>query len=440
MRLLIQKHLTLPVIPVEWNLQIDYQSAATALTLLTLQNERGTVISISQSEQRIKAEILFDARETPVVLSAELPDTENISLLISNSKSRIALYLNQQLCDEDWTLGNVLLENCVCSECEAQVILHDDFSVEKHYRDSQISLPVTNIQNWSPDGLNTGVGDCMPFSHEGVYHLFYLFDRRGHASKWGLGAHQWAHLSTTDLRTWQHHPMAISIDEQYEGSICTGSLIFHEGIYYAYYAVRMSDGSPAKLSWAVSSDGIHFQKTHEFFTLTAPYEPVSARDPFVFRDDQGVFHLLITTSLIDPGKPSRGCLAHLTSVDLQSWQQKTTFLVLDFEDQPECSDYFQFNGWYYLIFSNYGSAHYRMSRTPFGPWLKAENDVLGYKECRVPKTAIFNGNRIIVAGFIVFPHARYAGEVIVYEALQNEDGTLSFVTPKELEVPRTILT
>ena len=430
----------LPHIPPEWNLQVDYHRLESASTLFTLQNEQGTVVSISQTEQFLKAEIRFDARETPVVLLAELLDAENISLLISNSRSRIAFYLNQQLCDEDWTLGSVLLENCICTECAAQISIHDDFSVEKQYLLNNSFSPVTHIQNWKPGGLNSGVGDCMPFFHDGTYHLFYLFDRRGHASKWGLGAHQWAHLSTTDLLTWQQHPIAIPIDEQYEGSICTGSLIFHDGIYYGYYAVRMSDGSPAKLSWAVSSDGIHFQKTQAFFTLAEPYEPVSARDPFVFRDEAGLFHLLITTSLIDSQHTPRGCLAHLTSVDLQSWQQQTPFLILDYEDQPECSDYFHFNGWYTLIFSNYGSAHYRISRTPFGPWLKPENDILGYKECRVPKTAIFNGNRIIIAGFVVFPHARYGGELILYEASQNDDGTLSFFTPKELEAPRTILT
>ncbi|MEO8392882.1 MAG: hypothetical protein ABI700_07805 [Chloroflexota bacterium] len=440
MHLLIEKHLTLPAIPHEWTLQVDYHQASGILALLTLQNEQGTVLSISQTEQFIKAEILFDAKQTPIILLAELPETEAVSLLISNSRSRIALYVNQQLCDEDWTLGSVPLENCICTESDAQIVLGDDFSAENCDLLNSSFSPVTHIQNWSPDGLNTGVGDVMPFSHDGTFHLFYLFDRRGHGSKWGLGAHQWAHLSTTDLLTWQQHPMAIGIDEQYEGSICTGSLIFHNGLYYAYYAVRMSDGSPAKLSWAVSSDGIHFQKTQAFFTLSAPYEPVSARDPFVFRDDEGLFHLLITTSLIDPHSTPKGCLAHLTSVDLQSWQQQTPFLVVAHTDQPECSDYFHLNGWYTLIFSNYGRAHYRISRTPFGPWLKPENDILGFKECRVPKTAIFKGNRIIIAGFVVFPNAGYAGELIVYEALQNAEGTLSFFTPKELDTPRTVLT
>jgi len=66
------------------------------------------------------------------------------------------------------------------------------FLVEKDSLDESNLSSVTNIQNWSPEGLNTGVGDVMPFSHDGTFHLFYLFDRRGHESKWGLGAHQWA--------------------------------------------------------------------------------------------------------------------------------------------------------------------------------------------------------------------------------------------------------
>lgn len=71
--------------------------------------------------------------------------------------------------------------------------------------------------HWQPTGHNTGVGDCMPWFHED---RFYLFDRRGHKSKYGLGAHQWAHISTKDLKTWDIHPMAIAIDSQWEGSIC----------------------------------------------------------------------------------------------------------------------------------------------------------------------------------------------------------------------------
>src|SRR3954447_9260676 len=148
MRLSLQKHLILPLTPPEWSLQVDTRHFATAATLLTLQNEQGIVISVEQTEGLLKAEIHFDAKATPIILLAELPDSNAVSLLISNSKSRVALYLNGQLCDEDWTLSSVPLENCVCSECVAEVILSDDVSIQQQYRLNSSAAPVTDIQNW----------------------------------------------------------------------------------------------------------------------------------------------------------------------------------------------------------------------------------------------------------------------------------------------------
>jgi len=44
------------------------------------------------------------------------------------------------------------------------------------------------------------VGDCMPFFHEGTFHLYYLQDENHHQAKGGLGGHQWAHASSPDLK------------------------------------------------------------------------------------------------------------------------------------------------------------------------------------------------------------------------------------------------
>lgn len=157
--------------------------------------------------------------------------------------------------------------------------------------------------------------------------------------------------------------MAIGIDDEAEGSICTGSVIFHEGIYYAFYAVRMCDGSPARLTAALSQDGIHFQKSHRVFALQPPYDGASARDPKVIRDENGVFHMFVTTSLLQ-GEESRGCLAHLISGDLVSWEPVEPLVVLDISDQPECSDYFRLGNLYYLIYSNFGTARYFSRKIP----------------------------------------------------------------------------
>ncbi len=287
-------------------------------------------------------------------------------------------------------------------------------------------------QYWRPRGHNAFAGDCMPFHHDGRFHLFYLFDRRHHASKWHLGAHQWAHVSTTDLVHWEHHPMAVPITEEWEGSICTGSVFHHAGTFYAFYAARMADGSPARLSAAVSADGIHFEKREMFTTLGPPYQPGPARDPVVFRDGAtGLFHMLVTTELQDaPVADHGGCLAHLASPDLERWEQREPFLVPGYTGQPECPDTFEWNGWYYLLFSNHAQTRYRMSRSPLGPWLRPRVDVFDGPQAAVLKTAAFTGGRRLGVAFL--PQGGYGGHVVFREILQHPDGTLGTRFPAEM--------
>ena len=338
------------------------------------------------------------------------------------------LYVDDHLEDEDWPLGEPAGGewSARAAECVSALRLSECASFEEDPE----TLSREPFQNFVLPGHNTGVGDCMPFARDGRYCLYYLFDRRGHASKQGLGAHQWAQISSADLKTWTVHPMAIGITEQWEGSICTGSLIQKDGKTYAFYAVRMSDGSPARMTWAVSDDGVRFEKSGRYFALTEPYEPVSARDPMVFSGADGQYHMLVTTSLVDGGRFG-GCLAHLTSPDLMQWTQHGPFIVPGYSDQPECSDYFEWNGWYYLVFSNFAIARYRMSRSPFGPWIRPENDLLDALESQVPKTAAF-GERRLSTGFLARRPRTYACNAVTHELFQRPDGTLGIRQPEEI--------
>ena len=347
----------------------------------------------------------------------------------------LQLFVDGALEDEEWPLGE-LPEGPWTVEA-AQGIEN----IALRPLDAPDEVPETTFdgpfQNYNHPGHNTGVGDCMPFARDGRWCLYYLLDRRGHRSKRGLGAHQWAQVSTDDLRHWTIHPMAVGITEQWEGSICTGSLIQKDGKTYAFYAVRMSDGSPARLTWAESADGVHFEKSGRYFSLTDPYEPVSARDPNVFFGADGLYHMLVTTSLVDGGRFG-GCLAHLTSPDLMDWTQHEPFIVPGYSDQPECSDHFQWNGWYYLVFSNFAIARYRMSRQPFGPWTRPENDLLDALEVQVPKTAPFRGRRLS-SGFLARRPRSYAGNAVTHELFQRADGTLGLRQAEELlPVPKRV--
>jgi hypothetical protein len=228
------------------------------------------ILNITLNDSQIKAIITFKRHDGTgefilFELTGAIPSEakNKISVSIVNNTEKISLYINNELQDEDWTLGNAYLLDCECKKVIDDWFITNDLSIDKPSIKSQ-SIKFDhgkNIQGWKPDGHNTGVGDCMPFwdVKKQILHLFYLFDRRGHKSKCGLEAHQWGHIYRKNNKEWVQCPMAISIDRQEEGSICTGSVIYYKEKYIAFYAVRMSDGSPAQLSFATSDNCIQFK-------------------------------------------------------------------------------------------------------------------------------------------------------------------------------------
>lgn len=169
------------------------------------------------------------------------------------------------------------------------------------------------------------------------------------------------------------------------------------------------------------------------FHISEKYKQSAVRDPKVFSDENGLFHMLVTTS-IRHGDDWQGCLAHLTSSDLLNWREEeptlfTEVYAKDFETpwtiEPECSDYFYKGGWYYLV----SRSEYWMSKEPFGPWKQPQNPTI---PCgAVPKMALWKNNRIIFTGF-TSPFG-YAGFLTFKEAVQREDGTLEFIPVKEMD-------
>lgn len=402
----------------------------------------------------LRAEFATDAKDRPLQLAlpgeALRGEPEHV-MVLRYTGPKLELFADGVLVDEEWPLGSLLQAEGPLHIGPAvdhvalwpRALTDDEVAALSGGRDGlaererRLLGPQRPVgQYWRPRGFNAHAGDCMPFFHHGRFHLFYLFDRRNHQSKWRLGAHQWAHVSTTDLVHWEHHPMAVAITQETEGSICTGSTFFHAGTYHAFYAVRMADGSPAQLCAATSKDGLHFVKNPPLATLKPPYQPGPGRDPVVFQEAAtGLFHMLVTTELADPPLAGRGgCLAHLVSRDLKHWDQREPFLVPGYPGQPECPDYFEWGGWYYLVFSNHGVARYRMSRGPRGPWLRPKLDVFDGPQARVMKTAAFTGDRRLGAAFL--PAGGYGGDVVFREVLRHPDGTLGTKWPTEM-IPST---
>lgn len=369
-------------------------------------------------DENILVALLYDFKRQPINLTAPANYGDKVKIVLR--PHRVELWVNGVLCDEEWPCGEL------AAPLEVGENREHGFTVREIEPERPAELPNVTRYGISTDEIRlpgVNIGDCIPFSvpPENRYHLFYLYDRHHHGSKWGLGAHQWAHVSTTDFKRWDEHPMAIAVTEPWEGSICTGSLVRDGELTVAWYAVRMTDASPARITCATSEDGIHFTKSGKYFTLPAAYEKSSARDPKVFELD-GKYHMFVTTTLMKSGN---GCLAHLVSDTAYFDRFEDCGVVFEQSDgnQPECPDFFKFGEYYYLVYSIGGAARYMYSREPFCNMVRPPDDKI---PCgRVPKAA-FLGERCIFAGFVT--DCGYAGDVVFAEAVQNEDGTLHFST------------
>jgi hypothetical protein len=289
-----------------------------------------------------------------------------------------------------------------------------------------------SLQYWRPRGFNTFVGDCMPAYYDGEFHFHYLFDRHHGESKWGMGAHQFAHASSKDLVHWTHHPMAVKITEQYECSNGTGKIVPYRGTYRAFYIQHgrrcwFKDAPYAgdTIRAATSVDGLHFRKVPD---PVVPWVYVRRQDgrpddinPDIFPDESGSrFYLSLSGEKI------------WVSDDLERWEEAKGFDTFKDIGKGICSSYFQWNGWYYLLSSD----GYRMSRAPLKPgwsWTKPENPAT-QEGLGVPEVAAFQGDRYLMAGFL--GGAGYAGEAVFRELVQHEDGVLGTKWPAEM-IPRS---
>jgi len=365
----------------------------------------------------MEVSVLYHFRSEPLTLHGKISRRDAVSIRFM--PWRIELYVNDRLVDEEWPCGDMCFSGCVDGYVAP-------FSVNWQEKDEEtkempsVLYTFQQAEGWQPEE-NVFVGDCMPYVHHNRYHVLYLKDRHHHMSKWGFGAHQWEHISSTDFITWDVHPTAVPITRPWEGSICTGSWICRGDREYLFYTIRMTDGSAAPICRSVSCDGFHFEKDEAFgFTLPDRYHGPSARDPKVIKGNDGLYHMILTTSLVAENK---GCLAHLTSFDLDNWQDAGAIYVSEDDTQPECPDYFELNGIYYLLFSLRSRAQYRYSTHPFDGWCMPENPEIPCAS--VPKGAVWQ-DRVVFTGYESGNRRRYAGHMTFASAGQRENGELIF--------------
>ena len=165
--------------------------------------------------------------------------------------------------------------------------------------------PVTGLLN-DPNG----------FIHiNGRYHLFYQWNPLScqHQHKC------WGHWSSADLLQWQHEPIALMPDEEYDRSGCySGSAVDNHGALTLVYTgnVKFDDGS--RTAWqclAVQNEAGGFDKLGPVIALPEGYTG-HVRDPKVWRHGESWYMVLGAQDNALQGK-----VLLLRSDDMHTWHR-----------------------------------------------------------------------------------------------------------------------
>lgn len=187
----------------------------------------------------------------------------------------------------------------------------------------------------------------------GEYHLFYQFNP--YESVWG--AMHWGHAKSKDLVNWEHLPVALAHDKDYDKDGCfSGSAIVKDDVLWLMYTGHIvnEDGTVSQVqNMAFSTDGVHFEKVEQNPVATEELLPEEViandfRDPKVF-EKNGRYYSVVATK----HKDGVGCIVLLGSDDLLEWQFESIFLKGEAHQGHvwECPDYFEVDGQEYLIIS-----------------------------------------------------------------------------------------
>jgi len=194
------------------------------------------------------------------------------------------------------------------------------------------------------------LNDPNGFIHfAGRYHLFYQWNALGcqHQHKC------WGHWSSTDLVHWQHEPVALMPDEEYDRSGCySGSAVDNNGVLTLCYTgnVKFDDGT--RTAWqclAVQNSAGGFDKLGPAIPLPHGYTG-HVRDPKVWRQGDYWYMVLGAQDLQLQGK-----VLLLRSENLWNWQNLGEIAgsglggLGDAGYMWECPDMFTLNGSTFLI-------------------------------------------------------------------------------------------
>ena len=376
-------------------------------------------------------------------------------VVLNFSGVRWTIYVDGEFLDNDFPLGYPRWADKPVWKMDAEHVTQAAiFSPAIAPEEKPAPTPrLAAVQYWMPQGHNAWVGDVATFFHQGRYHVFYLYDRRHHASKFGKGAHYFEHLSTADFKTWTEHEAATPLEEQWE-LIGTGTPFVNDGKFCVAYGLhterifpdekttlpaqldwfekhgrtgsfdRTAPGAPIGSTYSVSEDGISkFKKTWTFFH--------PCRNPSVYRDPSGKLRMLANYGGVKTNeKPVWGSgIWESDSLD-GGWHCVNP----DFPLGGDCTFFFRWGKFDYIIggFKNLWSKPAEAPNSAYEDVVAKGLDF--YDGLNVPAITEVAPGRFLMAGWTTI--RGWGGQLVIRDLLQLPDGRIGSKWMKEI-MPET---
>ena len=380
---------------------------------------------------------------------AMLPKVEGKHEVIINfTGAKWTMYVDGMIVDNEFPIGypawgqeNKWSINTGC--VSAAEIFFPAFMTKRDSGKIQSSRP--NIQYWTPAGHNSWVGDVATLFYKGRYHVFYLYDRRHHASKFGCGGHYFEHLSTTDFINWTEHEAATPIEAQWEtfgtgtpfvfnDKLCISYGLHSSRIYpdektmYAeeieYFKEHGVTGSfttnpekaiPSGATYSISRDGVSdFQKTGILFH--------HCENPSIYTDPDGKLRMLANYR-------AKG-MWESDSVN-GGWH----CINENFPPGGDCTFFFRWGAYDYIIggFTGLWNKPAGAADSAWQSMVEKGNDF--YNGMNVPAITEITGGRFLMAGWL--PLRGWGGPLVIHEMIQLLDGRIGTKWMNEL-TPETL--
>ncbi|WP_050613454.1 glycoside hydrolase family 32 protein [Bacillus testis] len=215
-------------------------------------------------------------------------------------------------------------------------------------KDHRLGYHIMAPANWinDPNGL---------VFFKGEYHVFY--QHHPYDEHWG--PMHWGHAKSADLVHWEHLPIALAPDHEYDKDGCfSGSAVVKDDTLYLIYTGHVWVDRPKDIAIqtqciAYSKDGVTFTKyEHNPVIENVPSDSTGHfRDPKVW-EKNGTFHMVLGNRT----KEDVGRVIHYSSSNLIDWKYEGVLAKADEKlgYMWECPDFFTVDGKEVLFFSPQG--------------------------------------------------------------------------------------